>query len=91
MDSGSIIPTDPVDGFKGQGIYDMVVEAAGCSASSDTLQCLRSVDYQVFLDAANSAPSASGYNSIALSYLPRPDGTVLLESPDQLAKKGQFA
>jgi hypothetical protein len=33
MDSGSVIPADPVDGVKGQGIYDAVVKAAGCSGA----------------------------------------------------------
>lgn len=32
-----------------------------------------------------------GYQSLALSYLPRPDGVVLAESPDQLALKNKFA
>lgn len=91
MNSGSIVPADPVDCPKGQVVYDTVVETAGCSGSSDTLACLRGVDYDTFLNAANSVPGILSYNSVALSYLPRPDGTVLTKSPDELAQAGQYA
>jgi carboxylesterase type B len=33
MNSGSVIPADPVDGVKGQAVYNTVVAAAGCSVS----------------------------------------------------------
>jgi carboxylesterase type B len=91
MNSGSIVPADPVDCPKGQVVYDTVVKAAGCSSSQDTLACLRSVDYTTFLDAANSVPGILSYNSVALSYVPRPDGKVITESPDVLLLSGRYA
>ncbi|PSS20628.1 hypothetical protein M430DRAFT_139316 [Amorphotheca resinae ATCC 22711] len=91
MDSGSVIPADPVDCPKGQVVYDQVVSAAGCSGASDTLECLRRIDYTTFLNAANSVPGIVGYNSVALSYLPRPDGVVMTDSPDILVENGQYA
>lgn len=91
MDSGSTIPADPVDCPKGQVVYDTVVAAAGCSSSADTLDCLRNLDYTTFLNAANSVPGILSYNSVALSYLPRPDGSVLTKSPDVLVQSGQYA
>ncbi|KAI0020421.1 alpha/beta-hydrolase [Xylariomycetidae sp. FL0641] len=91
MNSGSVVPADPVDCDKAQAVYDTVVDAGGCSGSDDTLQCLRELDYDTFLDAANSVPGILGYSSIALSYLPRPDGTVLPDSPDKLVINGQYA
>ncbi|KAK7723915.1 hypothetical protein SLS64_000246 [Diaporthe eres] len=91
MDSGSIVPADPVDCPKGQVIYDTVVSEGGCSGASDTLECLRALPYEKFLDAANSVPGFLGYQSVALSYLPRPDGTVLPDSPDVLAAQGRYA
>ncbi|KAI0136827.1 putative extracellular lipase [Xylariales sp. AK1849] len=91
MDSGSVIPADAVDCPKGQVVYDTVVEEAGCSGAEDTLECLRSADYDTFLNAANSVPGIFGYNSVALSYVPRPDGTALTLSPDALAINGQYA
>ncbi len=51
MDSGSIIPSDPVDCPKGEAVYNTVVQNAGCAAANDTLECLRSVDYTTFLNA----------------------------------------
>lgn len=91
MDSGSIVPADPVDGVKGQGIYDAVVEAAGCSGSADTLSCLRTVDYETYLQATTSVQGIFDYSSVALSYLPRPDGVVLTASPEVLAQDGLYA
>ncbi|OKL62108.1 hypothetical protein UA08_02242 [Talaromyces atroroseus] len=91
MDSGSVIPTNPVDGDAGQAIYDSVVEAAGCSSAADTLECLRELDYTDYLNAANSVPGILSYTSVALSYLPRPDGTVLSDSPEVLIQEGKYA
>ncbi|KAI0432293.1 sterol esterase [Xylaria sp. FL1042] len=91
MNSGSVIPADKVDCGRCQGVYDQVVEAAGCSGSEDSLQCLRDADYDTFLNAANSVPGLLSYTSVALSYVPRPDGVVLPDSPDVLAKNGQYA
>lgn len=91
MDSGSLLPADPVDCPKGQVVYDTVVATAGCSGAADTLECLRSVDYPTMLKAANSVPGILSYQSVSLSYGPRPDGTVLTQSPDVLVASGKFA
>lgn len=91
MDSGSIVPAQPVDSPKAQAIYDSVVAAGGCQDSNSTLDCLRSLPYDQFLNAANSVPGMFSYNSVALSYLPRPDGTVLTQSPEILVRKNSYA
>ncbi|PYH44761.1 putative extracellular lipase [Aspergillus saccharolyticus JOP 1030-1] len=91
MDSGSVVPADPVDGVKGQAVYDHVVSSAKCSSANDTLACLRDLSYDEFLNAANSVPGILSYSSIALSYVPRPDGKVLTASPDVLGRAGKFA
>ncbi|KAK5632616.1 hypothetical protein RRF57_008330 [Xylaria bambusicola] len=62
MNSGSIVPADPVDCERCQDIYDKVVEEAGCSGSKDSLQCLRDADYDTFLNAANSVPGTLSYH-----------------------------
>src|SRR5690606_12518013 len=77
MNSGSIVPAAPVDCPKGQAVYDQVVAKAGCAGASDTLACLRELPYDKFLEAANSVPAILSYHSVALSYLPRPDGKVI--------------
>ncbi|KAM0236989.1 hypothetical protein ACHAP5_009185 [Fusarium lateritium] len=91
MNSGSVIPSDPLDGVKGQAVYDAVVEEAGCASKSDTLDCLRNLDYTDFLNAVTSVPGILSYNSLALSYLPRPDGRTLTASPEVLAQQGKYA
>ncbi|KAF9888255.1 hypothetical protein FE257_008824 [Aspergillus nanangensis] len=91
MNSGSFLPASPMDSPKAQGIYDTVIESAGCSSVSDTLQCLRELNYTSLLDATSSVPAMLGYQSLALSYLPRPDGKVLTSSPDQAALNAQLA
>ena len=91
MNSGSIVPADPVDCPKGQAIYDEVVAKAGCVGAKDTLACLRALPLDKFTAAANSVPAILSYNSVALSYLPRPDGKVLTKSPDLLVKEGKYA
>ena len=91
MNSGSAIPADPVDCPRAQVVYDTVVAAAGCSSASDTLECLRAADYETLLNATNSVPALLSYTSVALSYLPRPDGTIFTDSPEVLAQEGKFA
>ncbi|KAJ5588003.1 secreted lipase [Penicillium hispanicum] len=91
MDSGTLSAADPVDGVKGQKVFDTVVKSAGCHDAADSLECLRGLDYTSFLNAANSVPGALSYNSVALSYVPRPDGTVLTDSPERLAGEGKYA
>ncbi|ODM14638.1 hypothetical protein SI65_09983 [Aspergillus cristatus] len=91
MNSGSVVPADPVDCDKGQNIYDTVVAYAGCDTAENTLECLRGLDYTDFLDAANSVPGILSYHSVSLSYLPRPDGKAFTQSPDLAVKSGKYA
>ncbi|KAL1405649.1 hypothetical protein Q8F55_009288 [Vanrija albida] len=91
MNSGSIVPTQPIDSPKAQAIYDRVVSQSPCAGKPDTLNCLRGLSYADFKRAANSVPSILSYSSIALSYLPRPDGKVLTTSTDVLAKQNKYA
>ena len=91
MSSGSIIPTNPMDSDKGQAVFDKVVEAGGCSDADDKLQCLRELSYHDFLDASSSVPHLLSFNSLALSYLPRPDGRTLTDSPDALVMSNKYA
>ncbi|KAH6656379.1 Alpha/Beta hydrolase protein [Truncatella angustata] len=91
MNSGSVVPADFVDCDRCQGVYDTVVENANCAGATDTLECLREADYDTFLKATNSVPGILSYTSVALSYVPRPDGKVLTASPDILVSSGKYA
>ncbi|KAF2028836.1 alpha/beta-hydrolase [Setomelanomma holmii] len=91
MDSGSIVPAQPVDSGKAQAIYDRVVEAAGCAGSSNTLSCLRTTPYTQFLQACNTVPGILSYFTVNLSYFPRPDGKTITASPEELVLAGKYA
>jgi carboxylesterase type B len=91
MSSGSIIPTKELGSPKGQAVYDQVVESGGCADAADTLNCLRELPYDDFLNAVSSVPHLLSFNSLALSYLPRPDGRTLTASPDVLVLQGKYA
>ncbi|KAJ4301982.1 hypothetical protein N0V88_002113 [Collariella sp. IMI 366227] len=91
MSSGTVVPTKPLDTPKGQAVYDQVVKTGGCAGAADTLNCLRNLSGEDFLKAANSVPHLLSYNSLALSYLPRPDGRTLTASPDELILHGKYA
>lgn len=90
MNSGTLAPANPVDTPKAQAVYDTVVAAAGCTGT-DSLTCLRNLSFDKFLAATGSVPSIFSYNSVALSYFPRPDGTVLTASPETLIAAGKYA
>ncbi|KAM4060686.1 carboxylesterase family protein [Hirsutella rhossiliensis] len=90
INSGGVAPADPMDCPKGQAVYDTVVREAGCEGSPDSLDCLRQLDYATFHKAANSVPAFLSYTSVALSYVPRPDGVVLPDSPERLVESGRI-
>lgn len=89
MNSGSVTPVDPVNSAKSQELYKHVLKQAKCEGANP-LACLRGLSNEDFAAAANSVPGLLSYESLALSYLPRPDGKTLTESPHILARKGKF-
>ncbi|KJZ79517.1 hypothetical protein HIM_00986 [Hirsutella minnesotensis 3608] len=90
MNSGSATPAEPLDSKKGQQIYDTVVNAAGCANGGDTLDCLRKLPFQKFFDATRAVPPIYSFSSLALSYLPRPDGKSIEDSTDLMLEKGKY-
>ncbi|KAK7688643.1 hypothetical protein QCA50_008181 [Cerrena zonata] len=89
MQSGSPIPVGDIT--HGQKFYDAIVAETGCSSASDTLQCLREVPFDTLMDAVNDSPGIFAYQSLALSWLPRADGTFLTAPPQQLMLQGSVA
>ena len=53
MQSGSPIPVGAIE--HGQDDYDALVSETGCSAASDTLQCLREVPYATLKAAVDKS------------------------------------
>lgn len=92
MDSGSIVPALPVTAPVAQAIYNTVVANAGCSLASNSLACLRAVNYTTFLNAVNSVPGIFSYRAVDLSYLPRPDphSTFFPVSPEVAVANNAF-
>ncbi|KAJ4497006.1 carotenoid ester lipase precursor [Lentinula lateritia] len=89
MQSGSPIPVGDIT--DGQAYYDSLVEATGCSESSDTLDCLRGVDYTVLKAAVDATPGIFAYQSLNLAWLPRADGVFLTDDPQKLVQQGQVS
>ncbi|WQF84413.1 Putative carboxylesterase, type B, carboxylesterase type B, active, alpha/Beta hydrolase [Colletotrichum destructivum] len=90
MNSGSAVPTDPMDSPKATKVYEQVLSTAGCSGAKDRLGCLRKLSYEDMRKAANSVPGLLSYSSVALSYLPRPDGKNVPSSPEVFATTGKL-
>ena len=59
MQSGAPIPVGDIT--NGQKYYDALVKDSGCSGTSDTLQCLRTVPYAQLRAAINKSPSIFAY------------------------------
>ncbi|KAI0699094.1 carotenoid ester lipase precursor [Cytidiella melzeri] len=89
MESGATIPVGDLSG--GQGEYDQLVDATGCSGSSDTLQCLREVPYATLKAAVDKSPALLGPTGLHLAYLPRADGVFLTDDPQRLVQEGKVA
>ncbi|KAM3443235.1 hypothetical protein NHJ13734_002009 [Beauveria thailandica] len=88
--SGGVIPTERVNSTRAQAIFDAVVDAANCTNTTTTsLECLREAPFETFYRAANSVPRILDNSSLALSYLPRPDDELLMDSANVLANTGK--
>jgi len=59
MESGPPVPVGRIE--KGQAFYDNIVKDTGCSGSTDTLQCLREVDYDTLKAAIDATPGVFNY------------------------------
>lgn len=94
MDSGSYDPALDVASAPAQAVFDAVASDAGCDPSSaSVLDCIRALDYETFLNAANSVAGIFSYRSVNLAYGPRPDpnDNFFPESSEMLARAGQVA
>lgn len=89
MNSGTSVPALDIDSSKAQAVFDTVVGSAGCLDAEDSLECLRKLPFEQYYRAASAVPSLLSYEGVPLSYLPRPDGDILPESPDLMMKAGK--
>ncbi|KAF9018964.1 carotenoid ester lipase precursor [Hymenopellis radicata] len=89
MQSGSPLPVGDIE--NGQKDYDDIVDKTGCSGSSDTLACLRTVSYDVLKAAVDDSPFIFAYQSLRLAWLPRTDGVLFSDNPQRLVQQGKVA
>jgi carboxylesterase type B len=73
MNSGSSIPAQAIDSPTAQRIYNLLVSAAECESSNDTLSCLRETPYPQLLNATAAIPGFIGTDGVRLNFVPRPD------------------
>ncbi|OAA75853.1 Carboxylesterase, type B [Akanthomyces lecanii RCEF 1005] len=90
MNSGSVLPMEPVDSRYPQAIYDDIVIRAGCTGALDTLSCLRQAPYDKVLTAIRAQGGILSFNDATIPWWPRPDGTVFPYSPEVALSKGLF-
>ncbi|KAH6874981.1 carotenoid ester lipase, partial [Coprinopsis sp. MPI-PUGE-AT-0042] len=84
MQSGAPVPLGDLTG--GQPYYDDLVNATGCSGQNDTLSCLRSVPIANLTEGINQSPGIFAYQSVAIPWAPRADGTFLTDNPQRLVE-----
>ncbi|KAF3399393.1 putative secreted lipase [Talaromyces pinophilus] len=91
--SGSLLSAQPVDSVEAQGVYDDVVQHAGCAQSSSTLECLRVLNASTLLAASSALSYEAFHQGGNPAYIPRPDNSssFFSLSPDAAVAEGKYA
>ncbi|KAI0793611.1 carotenoid ester lipase precursor [Fomes fomentarius] len=89
MNSGSFVYTKDVTEL--QDIYDSVADQVGCSGTSDSLACLRTVSTDSLIAAASNTLAPFSRAGLALPYIPRADGQFLKRPMSELVLNGKLA
>ncbi|KAL4908620.1 hypothetical protein BDW74DRAFT_188537 [Aspergillus multicolor] len=85
MQSGGSVSASPANTTAYQSQYNEIVSKAGCSGSSDTLQCLREVPFATLNSIFNTTTGNPKY-----SYSPTVDGDFIREWGSVQLDKGDF-
>ncbi|KAN0141650.1 Alpha/Beta hydrolase fold [Lactarius tabidus] len=92
MESGSPLPVGDITHIGGQKYYDDLVELTGCSGFSDTLACLRAAPYEIYFPPlVRISYGQQTIQSLALAWLPRVDGLLLVDDPQKLVQREAVA
>jgi acetylcholinesterase len=89
MQSGAPLPIG--DATLGQQHYDDLVVRTSCLHMEDTLDCLRRTPYETLKAAIDTSMGIFDYTSMALSWIPRPDGTFIQSTPMDMVEDGRVA
>ncbi|KAI0387322.1 alpha/beta-hydrolase [Hypomontagnella monticulosa] len=68
-----------------QPIYNKIVDQVNCSSVPDTLECLRTIDYETLYPFLNS------WTTPGPGYYPTVDGDIFPNYPSELIRSGRFA
>ncbi|KAF7351666.1 Carboxylic ester hydrolase [Mycena sanguinolenta] len=74
----------------GQADYDNLVAATNCSASTETLDCLRHAPLDTVMAVVNATPNFFSYQSVNLVWGPRIDGDVIARDAWVSISKGLY-
>jgi acetylcholinesterase len=88
QESGAPVTSPSV--HEGQSDYDNLVVAASCTASSDTLDCLRRATFEALMTGVNKTADFFSYQSLALVWQPRVDGDIMMEDPLVSVSRGLY-
>ncbi|KAJ7443019.1 Alpha/Beta hydrolase protein, partial [Mycena latifolia] len=90
MVSGSPVTSPSV--ADGQVVYDSLVVANNCTASPDTLDCLRRVPFDSLMATVNNKTlDVFSYGGLDLVWRPRVDGDVIVGDPLVSISRGLYA
>lgn len=88
MVSSPIVVTDH---SKHQAFYDSVVEQTGCSGQSSTLDCLRKLPYDKYLNAINQLPSMFSGRGLNITFGISVDGYLLNKTIKTAFRDGELS
>ncbi|KAJ7640708.1 sterol esterase [Mycena polygramma] len=91
QESGSPLTLPSVDDAQSQSHYDGLVAANNCSASSDTLDCLRRVPFDALMATVNKTSDVLSYSSLSNVWRPYVDGDVVVYDPLISVSRGFYA
>ena len=89
--SGSASPIYDITIQQAQSNYDFLLEQANCTATNDTLDCLRQAPYESIQNAVAQTPSIFSYQAANISWGPLVDGVFLKQSIRQSLSQGKYA
>ena len=87
--SGSASPIYDITIQQAQSNYDFLLEQTNCTATNDTLDCLRQAPYELIQNAVVQTPSIFSYQA-NLSWGPLIDGVFLKQSTRQSLSQGKY-
>ncbi|EGG03717.1 lipase [Melampsora larici-populina 98AG31] len=89
-ESGTAAPVETFAEGGGQGDYNELARYAGCDGQSDTLQCLRDIDFNTFYRAMSRINGFAEIDGIPFRWSPRIDGEFVTDTLDGSLAKGAY-